>query len=416
MLFPALFASRCYKPSVFLLATFWVQIIISSFALSFEIDKHNTIESFDQLKNLALEKVLLDASPIFGAYKETKDHTSEWMKDYPDDKLLVHMNLPGTHDSQTWNYSPETRKKLNRITRLRGVLVAPARFYRCQGVSLVDMLNQGIRVFDLRFAFDVTKTVLVFWHGQALQSQTATVDSVLFAFYKWLGDHPTEAVLISLKYESFTTLNARNDEALQMAIFKMLTSKSAEKFFMKAKNELGTLGEARGRITLLRRFDLDLLPEEYEKKIPGVHFPPSKWTANGRNITFVYNTSQNQTVYIEDHFHLKTPFRAGLAYSIDLKYNVTVDHLKQAVSQNHDSLYWTFASGERNIAFSPQYPKQIALGSSEVVGMNQRLAKFFKTQKNTRLGITMFDFFDQPSDLIKSFLEIQAPHQPGKDI
>lgn len=48
------------------------------------------------LAALALEKVLGDASPIFGQYKNVQTNTSTWMSRYPDSTRIVHMNIPGT--------------------------------------------------------------------------------------------------------------------------------------------------------------------------------------------------------------------------------------------------------------------------------------------------------------------------------
>ncbi|POS82379.1 hypothetical protein EPUL_006508, partial [Erysiphe pulchra] len=301
------------------------------------------------------------------------------------------MNLPGTHDSQTWNYSTETRKSLNYITRLGGSIVAPAKFYRCQEIPLISMLDQGIRVFDLRFAFDVTKTRLVFWHAQALQSQTATVSDVLFAFFKWLDDHPSEAILISLKYEMSTTPFAHNSVKLQKAILHALTSIIAQKYFVTARNELGTLGNARGKIILLRRFDLNKLPPEQVEKLPGIYFPSFEWTRNGQEIAIIYNRTKNHIAYIEDYYHISTRSinARDIIPVIESKYEVTVAHLQKAMSHDDDHLFWTFASGERNVNFPPHYPKVIALGKKDKEGMNQKLSLFFQSLKgsNKRLGI-----------------------------
>ena len=48
------------------------------------------------LATLALEKVLGDASPIFGQYRNVQSNTSTWMSRYPDSMKIVHMNIPGT--------------------------------------------------------------------------------------------------------------------------------------------------------------------------------------------------------------------------------------------------------------------------------------------------------------------------------
>lgn len=106
------------------------------------------------------------------------------MQKYPDDTMLVHMNIPGTHDAATWNYSQATQSSLSHITNLVMDVEFDPRAYRCQNKSIVDALAVGIRVFDLRYAYDVTNSTLVFWHGTALQSETSTVDDVLFGFYK----------------------------------------------------------------------------------------------------------------------------------------------------------------------------------------------------------------------------------------
>ncbi|KAI9053988.1 hypothetical protein LZ554_002932 [Drepanopeziza brunnea f. sp. 'monogermtubi'] len=116
------------------------------------------------LSNLALQKDLWDASPIFGHYSTTSPEpqdqpaASTWMSSYLDTTLLVHMNLPGTRRPSS----------------------------RC--------------------SYGVTNSSLVFWYGRALQSQTATVENVLFGFYRWLDEHPPEAVLLSLNFGAATAL------------------------------------------------------------------------------------------------------------------------------------------------------------------------------------------------------------------
>jgi 1-phosphatidylinositol phosphodiesterase len=49
------------------------------------------------LAELALQKVLTDASPIFGGFEAngTSTNTSTWMKNYPDSTKLVHLNILG---------------------------------------------------------------------------------------------------------------------------------------------------------------------------------------------------------------------------------------------------------------------------------------------------------------------------------
>jgi 1-phosphatidylinositol phosphodiesterase len=146
------------------------------------------VSNASSLGDFALQKVLRQAAPVFGNYENVQSNTSTWMKAYPDDTLIVHMNLPGTHDADTWNYSQATQDSLLGVTNLAGIVEIPPEYFRCQDRGMVDMLDSGIRVFDLRYAADPTNTSLVFWHSQALVSETATVADVMYGFYK-VGSH-----------------------------------------------------------------------------------------------------------------------------------------------------------------------------------------------------------------------------------
>jgi 1-phosphatidylinositol phosphodiesterase len=362
------------------------------------------------LAELALQKVLSDAAPVFGYYTNNRTHTAQWMKWYPDSTKLVHMNLPGAHDPQTWNYTLATQEALDHVTNLDGEIMFPPKFFQCQESPIISMLNSGIRVFDIRYAFDPTNSTLVYWHSQALMSETATVDDTLFGFYKWLDDHPTETLLLSFQYEGSTTIHAQDDAAVQLALFNALTSPAAQKYILQTKDELGTLGDARGKITLLRRFDFDQLPASYTDAIPGLHFSPSLWTDDDPDITLVYNTEKNLTVYIEDYYETDSAIGTTAAYNIGLKYNATTAHLIKAATQYPDSLFWTFASSEYNLNVPADTPKIMALGNGTELtplgGVNQQLVTFLQQQKGKRLGILMFDFFDTPSNLVQTFLDL----------
>jgi hypothetical protein len=138
------------------------------------------------LSHLALQKVLNDASPIFGYFTKASTPDSSWMSKYPDSTKLIHMNIPGAHDPQTWNYSLATQESLNHVTDLDGNPPAPAEFYRCQEKSFIDMLNAGIRAFDIRYAFDVdptlssSKPVLNLFTGHELYTGILALTSASF--------------------------------------------------------------------------------------------------------------------------------------------------------------------------------------------------------------------------------------------
>ncbi|KAJ5140897.1 hypothetical protein N7448_004305 [Penicillium atrosanguineum] len=361
------------------------------------------------LASFALDKVLADATPIFGSYVKETGNKAEWMKKYNDDTLLIHMNIPGTHDSATWNYSQATQDSLVGITDLNQVTVPVPETFRCQELSWIDMLNMGIRAFDLRYAFDPTNTTIIFYHSEALLSEIATLDDVLFGFYKWLDDHPSETLFLSLQYEGSTAKYASNDAALQLKLYNTLTSPVARNYFVQKKSELGTLGEARGKITLMRRFDLDQLASSYTTEMPGLHFSPTLWTDNDPNIALTYNERKNLTAYIEDYYQPTTPAGSNATVNIQWKYNATANHIVKATTEYPDSLFWTWASSENTDNVPPVWPRIMAIGNGTLTpkgGVNQRLVPVLKKQKGKRVGIVMFDYFDVPSDLIDEFLSL----------
>jgi 1-phosphatidylinositol phosphodiesterase len=361
---------------------------------------------YSSLASFALDKVLADATPIFGSYVKDTGSKAEWMKSYNDDTQLIHMNIPGTHDSATWNYSQATQDSLLGITDLNQVTVPVPETFRCQELSLINMLDRGIRAFDLRYAFDPTNTTIIFYHSEALLSEIATIDNVLFGFYKWLDDHPSETLFLSLQYEGSTAKYASNDAALQLKLYNTLTSPVARKYFVQKKNELGTLGEARGKITLMRRFDLDQLADSYTTAMPGLHFSPSLWTDNDPNIVLTYNEKKDLTAYIEDYYE---PSGSNATENIQWKYNATTSHIIKATTEYPNSLFWTWASSENTDIVPPVWPRIMAIGNGTLTpqgGVNQRLVPFLKKQKGKRVGIVMFDYFDVPSDLIDEFLSL----------
>lgn len=387
------------------------------------------ITSTHHLSDYAMNKVLEDASPVFGRYENIQSSASTWMSTYSDSAELVHMNIPGAHDAATWNYSTATQQALKHVTDLADTTSYPPEWFRCQRISLIEMLNAGVRAFDLRYAQDVTKEHLVFWHGPALQSQIATVESVLFGFFRWLADHPSEVLLLSFQYEANKAMGNVDSVKVQNQLCDTLTSPAAHEYISQKHDVLGTLGDVRGKIVLLKRFDLDLLPAQTRDKLPGVQFSPKDWTVNSPSIKLIYNSSpgkrtrnEDGVAYIEDYYRpLTVPSsELSLADNIAIKYNATEANLLRAAGMSDrdshpNGLFWTFTSATnikqdaaRDVSITPE---MIAMGNDAkgISGMNQRLLELLDDDemKGKRLGLIMFDFLELPGDLITSFLSLR---------
>lgn len=357
-----------------------------------------------------------NATEIFGPYDDGDTTLATWMSNYADDTLLTQLNIPGTHDSATWNYTQATQDALAAITADDGEITYPPEVFQCQEASIAASLGAGVRFFDLRFALDPTGTKLVFWHSQALLSEVATVDDVVTAFYYWLDQHPTEVIILSFQYETSTIVDASFDATVQLMLFDILNSTTAAQYIDQTHDALpANLGAARGKALLFRRFDLDELSDEYEAALPGLHLSPSLWTDDSPDIILTYNTEQNLTLYAEDYYEPddladdSTP-EANIA----AKVNATEAHLVKAtsdVSNYAESLFITFTSAE-HVATVPVAvtPRIMAVGagnsSTPCGGVNQQVLPTLKDYAGQRVGIVVVDFWNQPGDLITSILGV----------
>ncbi|KAI0847880.1 PLC-like phosphodiesterase [Daldinia vernicosa] len=363
------------------------------------------------LGQLALHKVLQDSREVFGVESDNNSSRpyANWMSSVPDATPLAHLNIPGTHDAATWNYSQATQDALAYATRCDGGAgPAPAQVYRTQRYGAAAALDAGVRFFDLRFAFDPLDRDLVFWHGAALLSARATVDDVLFAFYAWLEAHPGEAVLLSFQYEGGTKEGAGFDGAVRDRLRGVLGSDAARRYIRQDSGRLGTVGESRGKIVLVRRFDMGGDGAE-DEVLPGLHLGPGQWLDNDRRgFELVYNRTSNETAYVEDYYE---PSDLGanstVAENIQAKMDAVKTHLEKAAAaagDAADSLFITFASGENDANVPHVFPQTMALGNGTEVtpdgGVNHQLVKLLGEMRGSRLGVVVLDFFDEPAELV----------------
>ncbi|TFK99114.1 PLC-like phosphodiesterase [Pterulicium gracile] len=355
------------------------------------------------LANDALHEILNRGTPILGQIQDgtCSGKLCDWQKQFPDDTKLVYMNLPGTHDAATWNYTKELQESLFRYT---GSDIPPSDYLRCQEHSFFQQLNRGIRVFDWRLSYNPGNDTIGFFHGPALLAPTTRVEDVLYGFYRWLDLHPSEALLISIKYEDGP--GRVYDAEFQQKLYNVLDSDVAKRYWVQTNGVLGALGEARGKLTLLQRSPWSLLPN-----IPsnsnrfGIHLREDLWIVNGANITLPYNPADGQIAYIEDYYDPAEAASTG--DSIDLKYQATVAHLERAATLEPDQLFITFASA-RLLTLSPAVtPKIMAVGDgSSLPGVNDQLRDWLRTHKGRRRGIVLLDFFDSTPSLLEEILDL----------
>lgn len=78
----------------------------------------------------------------------------------------------------------------------------------------------------------MSNTLLHILHSiaQALLAPDTRIEDVFFGFYSWLDKHPTEAVLLSMNYESGT--GTEDTEALQVHLYDIFQTELAKKYWV----------------------------------------------------------------------------------------------------------------------------------------------------------------------------------------
>ncbi|KAH9814742.1 PLC-like phosphodiesterase [Melampsora americana] len=345
------------------------------------------------------ERQILAASPILGFYNQSNGPLADWMADVPDNTSLIDMNIPGTHDSATWNYTEETQSSMTNIT---GQL-PPAIAYQCQDRSLFQMLGDGIRFLDLRIGFLPGSQELGFFHASALQSSTATLPDVLLGFYRWLDDHPTETVLISMKVDNATFADPPShaqpsSPKLQSMVHELLTNELGSRYWLQKNGTLGTLGEARGKLVFLQRIQMDT-------PMLGIALPPSQFNDNDPAFALVYNERTGATAYIEDFYNI-LPNPSTFEDKVAWKLEITVENLIRASGPKHsDQLFISFASGGALRNTPPVTPQMLAVGANNTAGVNSGLIEYFSHYRGKRFGVVILDWYASSPDLVKSIID-----------
>lgn len=149
---------------------------------------------------------------------------TDWMGALPDSRSIADLTIPGTHDSGA-DYN-------NGLTTT---------YSRCQSLSIADQLSAGVRFMDIRLKLQ--DSGLNVYHG--IVDQHLTFDEVLADCKAFLSAHPGEVILMSIKQEDDD--NASFPSAIAAEIAKDPT-------LWYTQNRIPTLGEARGKILLIRRY------------------------------------------------------------------------------------------------------------------------------------------------------------------
>ncbi|KAI0478552.1 PLC-like phosphodiesterase [Xylariaceae sp. FL0804] len=152
-----------------------------------------------------------------------------WMRELRDDIPLSALSIPGTHNSPTCH------------------VALPS--VRCQAVGVRQQLDNGVRYFDVRVNVAQDNDELVLVHSAFPISLTGNkyFKGLLDAVYAFLDANPSEALIMSIKREG----TGKGTDAKLSRILKDKFIGDGRRWYTEPR--IPRLGEARGRVVLLRR-------------------------------------------------------------------------------------------------------------------------------------------------------------------
>ncbi len=219
----------------------------------------------------AFEKV--DGTPV--------DGNADWMSRLGDELYLSEITLPGTHDSATKN-------------------VKLAFFSKCQALSVGEQLEAGFRYLDIRLAVDGDGMKLMHGFAECTVSgwpmaSKLTLESVLEECYAFLRAHPTETVVFCVKQEH------GDETAEQFAeILDDIIEKNSSFWF--ASDYIPRLGEARGRLVLVRRYGPGYGDNAGRSGIPLLWNDQGGRDDTSKHIVSHILTENGDTLWVQDRY------------------------------------------------------------------------------------------------------------------
>ena len=276
---------------------------------------------------------------VLGSGQALGGEPAHWMKGLPDDTSLCELAIPGTHNTAAL-YEP-----------LDGTA-------RCQSLTISEQLKIGVRFLDLRCRHVQDEFHL--YHG--IINQKLTFAACLVELEKFLTAHPSETIIVSINETSGAKENTRS--------FPDTFKESIKNKNWWLKEKLPKLGEARGKLILLRRF---------KSKI-ALGIPATNWRSN--------QLHQTKQLIIQDYFSPK---------NADEKWKAVENAFKV---KNQAKLKLNFCSGYLKGKFG--LPNILKISNP----VNKKLGNYLPKVKHFDGSIVILDFVTP--ELANAILRLNA--------
>lgn len=214
-----------------------IRLVFQTEDHKYEVDIPSPNKKSSTMKKLdggshELTAVYVPTGAFIAVYSSAK--LGSWMKELHNDWPLPVLSIPGTHNSPTC------------YTALPSV--------RCQAVGVTDQLRNGVRFLDIRVSAEPEDETLTLVHSAFPISLTGNkyLGDMCNEVYDFLESNPSETIILSLKREG---TGKGNDEQMSRHFKKNYVDKKRDLWWTEPK--IPTLGQARGRIVIMRRYALD---------------------------------------------------------------------------------------------------------------------------------------------------------------
>lgn len=219
----------------------------------------------EDLEKVYDEKISLDSPFLFSeGYQDTiaipydlSTPITDWLSMVKDETKVCKLSIPGTHDTMTGMgfYQPVLKYVFN-TTAISQVS------------TLEEQMACGLRFFDIRPVVSIDtlatdpaeKQILRLSHG--ISEIDVTFEETIDQLQHYLKDHPSEFFIAKLQADN----GMENQNNWTVLLNKILTKQKYQGLFVENWRPDITVGEMRGKILWLSRFDLRPLNELF-------HFP-----------------------------------------------------------------------------------------------------------------------------------------------
>ncbi|PFN52281.1 1-phosphatidylinositol phosphodiesterase [Bacillus thuringiensis] len=254
----------------------------------------------------------LGTQETFAISEKQNINFSEWMSKIPNSRTLAQMSIPGTHDSGTFKLKDPIK-----VT-----------WAKTQDFDFRYQMDHGARFFDIRGRVTDDNTI-VLHHGSMYLY--VTLHQFINEAKNFLKSNPSETIIMSLKEEYEPMPGAKDSfvDTFEKNYFK-------DPIFLKKEGNL-TLGEARGKIVLLKRYSGGKMTGGYGN---------FRWPDN---TTFTSTINGNVKVTVQDKYDVKYDEKK-IAIN-----NMLKDTAAKASDPNHIHINFTSLSSGGTAWSSPYY-------------------------------------------------------------